>query len=83
MPTTMLQVSSADSQALRRIRATGRSDASTLSIRWLLQLQTWIERSRQRIALRELVETDAHLLRDIGKTKAEALREAAKPFWES
>jgi uncharacterized protein YjiS (DUF1127 family) len=83
MPITMLQVSSADSQALRRIHATRHSDVSSLSIRWLVQVQTWIERSRQRIALRELVETDEHLLRDIGKTKAEALREAAKPFWES
>jgi uncharacterized protein YjiS (DUF1127 family) len=83
MPTTVLQVSRADSQIGRRVRAAGRSDLLDLSISWLLQLQTWIERSRQRIALRDLAETDAHLLRDIGKTKAEALREAAKPFWES
>jgi uncharacterized protein YjiS (DUF1127 family) len=77
MPTTVLQISRADNQALGLVRAMGRSTISNLSIRWLLQLQIWIERSRQRIALRELAETDEHLLRDIGKTKAEAAREAA------
>ena len=79
MPTIVPQVSGADGQAGCRVRATGRSD---VSIGWLLQLQIWIERWRQRIALRDLAETDEHLLRDIGKTKAEASREAAKPFWE-
>jgi uncharacterized protein YjiS (DUF1127 family) len=82
MPTAVLQVSRADSQTARRLRATGLSDVSNLSIGWLLQLQIWIERSRQRTALRDLAESDEHLLRDIGKTRAEASREAAKPFWE-
>ena len=82
MPTTVLQLSRADSQTGRRVHATGRGGVSNLSIGWLPQLQIWIERSRQRIALRDLAETDEHLLRDIGKTKAEAWREAAKPFWE-
>ena len=38
----------------------------------------WSERVRQRQALTEL---DDHMLRDIGVTRVEALRECAKPFW--
>jgi uncharacterized protein YjiS (DUF1127 family) len=39
-------------------------------------------RSRQRRALREIAErSDFHLLKDIGVSQAEALREADKPFW--
>jgi uncharacterized protein YjiS (DUF1127 family) len=41
----------------------------------------WIERSRQRRRLGELAELNDHLLRDIGVSRDEALREAAKPFW--
>ena len=36
--------------------------------------------SIQRIALREIAD-DPHLLNDLGLTREEALREAAKPFW--
>ena len=42
----------------------------------------WFARSRQRRALREIaVRNDPHLLKDIGVSQAEALREADKPFW--
>ena len=44
---------------------------------WVL-LARWIERSRQRKALAAL---DDHQLRDIGITRADAGREAEKPFW--
>jgi len=41
-----------------------------------------IVRSRQRRALREIAESnDFHLLKDIGVSQEEALREAEKPFW--
>lgn len=40
----------------------------------------WAARHRQRRELREL---DERLLRDIGLTRGEALREAAKPFWRA
>lgn len=40
----------------------------------------WMIRSAQRKLLRELAEEE-HLLSDIGLTRAQALREAAKPFW--
>jgi uncharacterized protein YjiS (DUF1127 family) len=39
----------------------------------------WIARPRQR---RDLAELEDHLLRDIGVSRREALREAAKPFWK-
>jgi len=38
----------------------------------------WYRRWEQRSALAAL---DEHLLRDIGKTRNQALDEAAKPFW--
>ncbi|MGY4419500.1 uncharacterized protein YjiS (DUF1127 family) [Bradyrhizobium sp. JR6.1] len=40
----------------------------------------WLDRPLQRMALREIAD-DPHLLRDIGLTRDEALREAVKPFW--
>jgi uncharacterized protein YjiS (DUF1127 family) len=42
--------------------------------------QVWAERRSQRRRLGELVE-EKHLLNDIGLSRAQALREAAKPFW--
>jgi uncharacterized protein YjiS (DUF1127 family) len=41
-------------------------------------IQDWAERSRQRRALGAL---DDHLLRDIGVSRQQALREAAQWFW--
>ncbi|WP_425450320.1 DUF1127 domain-containing protein [Virgifigura deserti] len=40
----------------------------------------WIGRRAQRRALAAL---DDRLLRDIGKTRAEAMAEARKPFWRA
>lgn len=45
-------------------------------LRWCVECS---ERSRQRQALSEL---DDHFLKDIGKTRQEAMDEAAKPFWK-
>jgi uncharacterized protein YjiS (DUF1127 family) len=43
----------------------------------------WVARSRQRRALREIAErNDFHLLKDIGASREEALREAEKAFWQ-
>jgi uncharacterized protein YjiS (DUF1127 family) len=54
------------------------------SSRWLVRglsvLIAWVERSRQRRALADLADDD-HLLKDIGVSRQDALREAAKPFW--
>ncbi len=42
----------------------------------------WFARSRQLRALREIAErNDPHLLKDIGVSREEALREADKAFW--
>lgn len=41
-------------------------------------LGRWLERRRQRLALRDL---DDHLLRDIGISRSDARREGRKPFW--
>jgi len=54
--------------------------ASTLST-YLRILGTWIARSVQRRLLAELAR-ESRLLSDIGLTRAQALREAGKPFWQ-
>jgi uncharacterized protein YjiS (DUF1127 family) len=41
---------------------------------------TWFERARQR---RELSRLSAHMLKDIGLTRADVEAELAKPFWRS
>jgi uncharacterized protein YjiS (DUF1127 family) len=47
-----------------------------------LTVARWFARSRQRRALREIAEhNNFHLLKDIGVSQEEALREADKPFW--
>src|ERR1700742_308727 len=45
-------------------------------------IDSWSERRSQRQSLRELIQAP-HLLNDIGLTRAQALREAAKPFWRT
>jgi len=49
----------------------------------LATVAAWIDRHRQRRALADLAESDDHLLVDIGRTREEARREAARPFWAS
>ena len=47
-----------------------------------LTVAQWLARSRERQALREIAEgNNFHLLKDIGVSREEALREADKPFW--
>ena len=57
--------------------------AETCRPGWGTRFLSWCtqcsERSRQRQALAEL---DDHHLKDIGKTRQEAMAEAAKPFWK-
>jgi uncharacterized protein YjiS (DUF1127 family) len=45
-------------------------------------IRQWIARARQRRALFEIAELNDHLLKDIGLSKGEALRQAAKWFWQ-
>lgn len=53
---------------------------SGLIARALERLLLWQERASQRHALASL---DDHLLKDLGISRAEALCEAAKPFWRA
>jgi uncharacterized protein YjiS (DUF1127 family) len=46
----------------------------------LSTIATWIVRSRERRALRELAQ-DRWRLSDMGLTRQQVLREATKPFW--
>src|SRR5262249_23389962 len=55
--------------------SSGRSPAIRRPAWW-----SWLDRPLQRIALREIAD-DPHLLSDLGISREEALREAAKPFW--
>jgi uncharacterized protein YjiS (DUF1127 family) len=48
-------------------------------LRWCAWCVWCSARSRQRQALAQL---DDRLLKDIGKTRQEAIAEAAKPFWK-
>ena len=61
----------------------GKDSAAGRISRWCHTIAGWIARSRQRRALREIAErTDDYLLKDIGVSRAEAIREADKPFWQ-
>jgi uncharacterized protein YjiS (DUF1127 family) len=61
----------------------GKNSALGLIRRWRHMTARWIARSRQRRALREIAErADDYLLKDMGVSRAEALREADKPFWQ-
>jgi uncharacterized protein YjiS (DUF1127 family) len=57
-----------------------RAASASWSASWHL-IRRWAERRGQRRALAELARM-SHLLDDIGLTRAQALREAAKPFWK-
>ena len=47
-----------------------------------LTVSMWLDRRRRRQALQDLAERNNYLLADVGLTQEEALREAAKPFWQ-
>jgi uncharacterized protein YjiS (DUF1127 family) len=64
------------------MRALRQQSASSSPIdAWLRTLGFWIDRSRQRRQLGELAELNDYLLKDIGLSREEAMREAEKPFW--
>ena len=69
---------SAFSECTCRNAATDRATLAASAAAMARVVQRWNQRSRQRMALRDL---DAAQLNDIGVTREDALREAAKPFW--
>jgi len=63
-------------------RLAGRASApreSAAKVPLLRRLVIWFERARQRQALLAL---DDFVLKDIGLSRADALREHDKPFWQ-
>ncbi|MEX0369653.1 MAG: DUF1127 domain-containing protein, partial [Tateyamaria sp.] len=54
--------------------------ASIVALRVAVMVSKWATRRRSRLALRQL---DAHLLRDVGLTPAEADFEARRVFWRA
>ena len=62
------------------LREVGLGWARLGMVRILQVLVTRYDRARQR---RSLLELSDHMLRDIGVSRAEALGEAAKPFWRT
>lgn len=57
------------------------AEPSTPPRTWLQTIALWIARHRQRKALEEMAQLDGRLLRDVGLSKAQILKEAARPFW--
>ncbi len=55
--------------------------APRLATRWapLRRLMAWLQVRRDRVTLADL---DDALLRDIGITRAQAMSEARRPFWD-
>jgi len=56
------------------------ADLGASTLRALTCLETWLDRIEQRHALRHLPDAT---LRDVALTRADADREAEKPFWKS
>ena len=48
----------------------------------LAAIRDWVARRRRRRSLTALSELDDHLLKDIGLSRQEAVRECAKWFWQ-
>jgi uncharacterized protein YjiS (DUF1127 family) len=68
------------SQALFRLGPVFGGGSRSVAVRAADLLLTWQERAVQRHALAAL---DEPMLRDIGLSRAEAWREASKPFWRA
>jgi uncharacterized protein YjiS (DUF1127 family) len=62
------------------LRVTGEKSTVGPISRCHRMIARWLARRRTRIALCDIAYDD-HLLKDIGLSRLEALREADKPFW--
>ena len=66
----------------KSVQARG-GDAGAWMLRLSCTFRSWIARHQQRKALGDLADGDCHLLKDIGDSRQEAQREAAKWFWQT
>ncbi|MCH9807860.1 MAG: DUF1127 domain-containing protein [Alphaproteobacteria bacterium] len=69
-----MQISRALAECFRILNAA--SNASLVTMR---RFEKWMEVRRQR---RQLLTLDRHALKDIGISRSDAEREAARPFWD-
>jgi len=75
VPTEVLLVQERMGAKVRRVRRAGFEQVFQATAQMVL---VWQERAQMRQALQHL---DDRMLRDIGLSRAEAEREANKPFW--
>lgn len=52
---------------------------SALAVAFAVLVAKWVQNRNSRLALRQL---DDHLLKDVGLTHGDALREARRVFWQ-
>ncbi len=70
-------------RTLRTDSSSWRDVSFALTRRLSATIRIWIARRRRRQELQDLAERgDEHLLKDIGVTSEEALRMAAKRYWQ-
>lgn len=82
MSTTILRAPDRKVSQLPDSRSCNQQDDSgSPAVGWLAIVRVWIERSKQRRALRELGRLNDALLKDIGISQDQALNEGAKRFW--
>jgi uncharacterized protein YjiS (DUF1127 family) len=81
MTSLHVRMTSADHGA-RKARSHRRGRRPRLPTRVFVGIRDWFARMHRRQNLRRLVEMDDHLLKDIGVSREEALRESAKWFWQ-
>jgi uncharacterized protein YjiS (DUF1127 family) len=69
-------------QRARKTRPDRRGRRLGPPTRVFVGIRAWFERMRRRRTLDRLADLDDHLLKDIGLSREEAVRESAKRFWQ-
>ena len=82
MSSTIVQALARTFSQLAGGHASQQGDAPSPAVNWVDTTCMWVERSRQCRALGGPGEINDELLKDIGVSRDEALREAAKRFWQ-
>jgi uncharacterized protein YjiS (DUF1127 family) len=82
MSSTIVQALARTFSQLAAGHTSQQGDSPSRAVSWIDTARMWVERSRQRRALGGPGELNDALLKDIGVSRDEALREAAKRFWQ-